>query len=152
MTDPKHSNNVWWYQGQQANKVIGTFDDTQRSKALMEKGEPDSARSIRLQGDQLGRSGIVVGELDGQQKQMVQQLLKDLIHPFRAFDVGEVQECLQEAGGVDKLRLTFFKEGDIGDDQVWDIWKLEGPAFAWYFHGSPHVHTWVSVARQAPRD
>ena len=152
MTDPKHSNNVWWYQGQQANKVIGTFDDTQRSKALMEKGEPDSARSIRLQGDQLGRSGIVVGELDGQPKQMVQQLLKDLIHPFRAFDVGEVQECLQESGGVDKLRLTFFKEGDIGDDQVWDIWKLEGPAFAWYFHGSPHVHTWVSVARQAPRD
>jgi hypothetical protein len=150
--DPKHTNNVWWYQGQQANKVFGTFDDTQRAKALMEKGEPDSARSIRLQGDQLGRSGIAVEDLDGQQKQMVQQLLKDLIRPFRAFDVEEVQECLQEAGGGDKLRLTFFKEGDIGDDQVWDIWKLEGPAFAWYFHGSPHVHTWVSVARQAPRD
>ena len=69
--------------------------------------------------------------------------------PFRAFDAEEVQECLREAGGADKLRLTFFKEGDIGDDEVWDIWKLEGPAFAWYFHGSPHVHTWVNIARKA---
>ena len=52
-------------------------------------------------------------------------------------------------GGVDKLRLTFFKEGDIGSDGVWDRWMLEGPAFAWYFRGSPHVHTWLNVARKA---
>ena len=83
---------------------------------------------------------------------MVQKLLKDLTSPFRAFDVEEVQECLREAGGADKLRLTYFKEGDIGNDGVWDIWKLEGPAFAWYFHGSPHVHTWVNIARKAPAE
>ena len=82
---------------------------------------------------------------------MVQKLLKDLTSPFRAFDVEEVQECLKEAGGADKLRLTYYKDGDIGDDKVWDIWKLEGPAFAWYFHGSPHVHTWVNIARKAPQ-
>ena len=95
--------------------------------------------------------GLPVADLDGQQKQMVQKLLKDLTSPFRAFDVEEVQECLREAGGADKLRLTYYKEGDIGNDKVWDIWKLEGPAFAWYFHGSPHVHTWVNIARKAPK-
>jgi hypothetical protein len=42
-----------------------------------------------------------------------------------------------------------LKEGDIGNDGVWDIWKLEGPAFSWYFRGSPHVHTWLNVARRA---
>ena len=93
----------------------------------------------------------LVAELDGQQKKMVQKLLKDLTSPFRAFDVEEVQECLKEAGGADKLRLTYYKDGDIGNDKVWDIWKLEGPAFAWYFHGSPHVHTWVNIARKAPQ-
>lgn len=149
--DPKHTNNVWWYQGQQANKIFGTLDDKQRAKALIAKGEADDARSVKLQGDKLGEAGLAVAELDGQQKQMVQQLLKDLTRPFRAFDVEEVQECLRDAGGVDKLRLTYAKDGDIGNDQVWDIWKLEGPAFAWYFHGSPHVHTWVNVARQAPK-
>ena len=41
------------------------------------------------------------------------------------------------------------KNGDIGNDGVWDIWKLEGPAFSWYFRGSPHVHTWLNIARRA---
>ena len=148
--DPKHTNNVWWYQGQQANKIFGTLDEKQRASALVAMGEPDDARAIRLRGAKVD-GGLPVAELDSQQKEMVQKLLKDLTMPFRAFDAEEVQECLREAGGADKLRLTFFKEGDIGDDKVWDIWKLEGPAFAWYFHGSPHVHTWLNVARQAPQ-
>ena len=58
---------------------------------------------------------------------MVSQLLEMMLRPFRAFDAEEVRVCLDANGGVDKLRLTFFKEGDIGNDGVWDIWKLEGP-------------------------
>ena len=64
-------------------------------------------------------------------------------------DAAEVRECRDLNGGVDKLRLSFYKEGDIGNDGVWDIWKLEGPAFSWFFRGSPHVHTWLNVARKA---
>ena len=80
---------------------------------------------------------------------MVTQLVEKMLTPFRAFDADEVRSCLDSNGGVDKLRLTFYKEGDIGNDGVWDIWKLEGPAFSWYFRGSPHVHTWLNVARKA---
>ena len=29
---------------------------------------------------------------------------------------------------------------------MWDNWRLEGPAFVWYFRGAPHVHVWVNVA------
>jgi len=148
--DKAHTDNVWWYQGVQANKIFATLDDKQKTRALVDKAEPDAPRVIKLKGDALPDVGLPVADLDGQQKQMVQQLLKDLTTPFRAFDVEEVQECLRDAGGADKLRLTFFKEGDIGKDGVWDIWKLEGPAFSWYFHGSPHVHTWVNIARKAP--
>ena len=42
--------------------------------------------------------------------------------------------------------LTFYKDGDIGDDGEWDNWRLEGPAFVWYFRGTPHVHIWINVA------
>lgn len=147
--DPKHTNNVWWYQGQQANKIYATLDDKQKAKALVAKADADDARSIVLRGSKLGDTGLAVSELDGQQKQMVQQLLKDLCMPFRSVDVEELQECLRDAGGADKLRLTYFKEGDIGNDGVWDMWRLDGPAFSWYFHGSPHVHTWLNVARKA---
>ena len=55
----------------------------------------------------------------------------------------------EEADDTDKLRLTYFKEGDIGNDSVWDIWRVDGPAFSWFFRGSPHVHTWLNVARKA---
>jgi len=149
--DAKHTGNVWWYQGAQANAIFATLDDKQQAKALLAKGEPDAPRSIRLKGEAAEIPGLPVSELDDQQKKMVQKLLKDLTSPFRAFDVEEVQECLKEAGGADKLRLTYYKDGDIGNDKVWDIWRLEGPAFAWYFHGSPHVHTWVNIARKAPK-
>ncbi len=148
--DAKHTDNVWWYQGRQANAIFATLDDKQQARALLAKGEPDAPRSIRLKGEVSTEApGLPVAELDGQQKQMVQKLLKDLTSPFRAFDVEEVQECLKDAGGADKLRLTYYKDGDIGNDKVWDIWRLDGPAFAWYFHGSPHVHTWVNIARKA---
>lgn len=147
--DAKHTDNVWWYQGIQANKIFATFDDKQKAKALVDKAEGDEPRVIELKGDKLGDAGIAVADLDGQQKQMVQQLLKDLTSPFRSFDVDEIQECLRDAGGADKLRLTYYKEGDIGNDGIWDIWKLQGPAFTWYFHGSPHVHTWVNIAKKA---
>ena len=148
--DAKHTNNVWWYQAEQANKIFASLDDKQKAKALINTAEPDADRSIRLRGEKLGEAGLAVGELDGQQKQMVQKLIKDMLSPFRALDAEEVQECLRDAGGADKLRLTYSKEGDVGSDGVWDIWKVEGPAFAWYFHGSPHVHTWLNVARTAP--
>jgi Protein of unknown function (DUF3500) len=146
----KHTDNVWWYQAEQANKIFSTLDDKQKTRALVAKAEPDSPRSIKLRGDKLGESGLAVADLDGSQKQMVQGLLKAMLSPFRALDAEEVHECLKDAGGADKLRLSYFKEDDIGNDGVWDIWKLEGPAFSWYFHGSPHVHTWLNVARKAP--
>ncbi len=147
--DAKHTNNVWWYQGEQANKIFQTLDDKQQAEALINKGEEDDSRSVQLKGPKLAPRGLAVAGLDSQQKEMVRVLLEMMLRPFRACDALEVQECLASAGGPDKLRLTYFKEGDIGQDRIWDIWKLEGPAFAWYFRGSPHVHTWLNVARKA---
>jgi len=148
--DSKHTNNVWWYQGEQANKIFKTLDDKQQGQALVEKAEADAPETTSLKGDKLSQqTGLAVAGLDGQQKAMVSQLVEMMLRPFRAYDVEEVRACLDSNGGVDKMRLTFFKEGDIGNDGVWDIWKLEGPAFSWYFRGSPHVHTWLNVARKA---
>jgi hypothetical protein len=147
--DAKHTNNVWWYQGEQANKIFQTLDDKQKAQALIAKAEADEAATIKLKGGALPNNGLCIGELDGQQKKMVSQLVDMMLRPFRTCDADEVRACLESTGGVDKLRLTFAKEGDIGNDGVWDIWKLEGPAFSWFFRGSPHVHTWLNVASRA---
>ena len=60
--------------------------------------------------------------------------------------VEEALECLKKQGGLDKCSLAFYEEGHSGDDKEWDNWRLEGPAFVWYFRGTPHVHVWVNVA------
>ncbi len=54
-----------------------------------------------------------------------------------------------EANGFDNLHMAFYKNHDIGNDGVWDVWQIEGPAMLWYFRGEPHVHTWVHVRQSA---
>ncbi|MDG3007342.1 DUF3500 domain-containing protein [Paludisphaera mucosa] len=145
--DAKHTNNVWWPQAEQANKIFSTLDEAQRKQALMEDAEADDSETIKLKGQALAATGLSIGTLDGQQKDMTRKLVETMLAIFREVDAAEVRRCLEASGGVDKLRLTFYKEDDIGDDGVWDIWKLEGPAFSWYFRGAPHVHAWLNVAR-----
>ncbi|AMV39193.1 DUF3500 domain-containing protein [Planctomyces sp. SH-PL62] len=147
--DAKHTGNVWWPQAEQANKVFSTLDDKQRKQALQEVAEDDDYETVRLKGEGLDQSGLLIGTLDGQQKDMTRKLIETMLVNFRECDAAEVRRCLEASGGVDKLRLTFFQEDDIGADGVWDIWKLEGPAFSWYFRGAPHVHTWLNVAHTA---
>ena len=43
----------------------------------------------------------------------------------------------------------FFKNDDIGNDGIWDVWQLEGPAMVLYFRGAPHVHTWLHIREKA---
>jgi hypothetical protein len=71
-----------------------------------------------------------------------------LLAPFRKPDADEPMKLI-EAKGFDNLHLSFYKNLDIGNDGVWDVWQIEGPAMLWYFRGAPHVHAWVNVRRQA---
>jgi hypothetical protein len=72
--------------------------------------------------------------------------MEKLIEPFRMEDREEAVECLSKQGGLDACSLAFYQDEDIGEDGVWDNWRIEGPSFVWYFRGSPHVHVWVNVA------
>ena len=150
--DPAHTDNVWWFQGEAANKVFKALDDKQKAQALIAKQPADAPRTVKLKGDHLGQEGIRVGDMDSQQQELVKKLIECMLQPFRDDDVQEARVCIKEAGGLDPLRLTFVKEGDLGNDGTWDIWRLEGPAFSWFFRGSPHVHTWLNVARKASDD
>ena len=85
-------------------------------------------------------------DLTADQKEQVQKTLQKLIEPYRQGDRDEVLACLKAQGGLDKCSLAFYTDEDLGDDKIFDNWRLEGPSFVWYFRGSPHVHVWVNVA------
>jgi hypothetical protein len=69
-----------------------------------------------------------------------------LVEPYRQSDRDEVTKCLKAQGGLENCHLAYYSQNDIGKDGVWDVWRLEGPAFVWYYRGAPHVHVWVNVA------
>jgi len=65
--------------------------------------------------------------------------------PFRKKDVDEAMRFIRKNRSLDQLHLSFYKNADIGNDGVWDVWQLESPNMVWYFRGSPHVHVWVNI-------
>ncbi len=141
---PDHPGNVFWPQALEANKVWQVLDGKQRRQALVAHSPRESAVAFR--GKEGSYPGIPIAELTADQKQAVQKVLKKLLEPFRQVDRQEVVQCLEAQGGLDHCHLAFYKDHDIGNDQVWDNWRLEGPAFVWYYRGAPHVHVWVNVA------
>jgi len=131
---------------QLANKVYAALDGKQQEKALLEKSPADDEKSIKIK--KTGPwNGLCVGDLSKDQKGLVEETMKDLLAPYRASDVEEAMTIIKDAGGLDKVHIAFYQDNDLGNDNVWDRWKLEGPAMSWYFRGSPHVHTWVNVAK-----
>jgi hypothetical protein len=146
---PDHPGNVWWHQSRLANEVFQALDGEQRKKATLNFSPEDNAEVIRLPGHDVAIAGLRCAELSADQKGLVKKTLESLLGMFRKSDVDEVMKCLEANGGLDEFRMSFFKEGDLGDDGIWDRWKVEGPTFAWYFRGSPHVHVWVNVASAA---
>lgn len=141
---PKHENNVFWHQALGANKLFQMLDGRQQNLALVKALPEESAVGFRGTGGTL--PGIPLTEMSSDQKEQVQKVLEMLIEPYRQSDRDEVVACLKAQGGLDGCSLAFYQEGDLGDDKIWDCWRLEGPAFVWYFRGTPHVHVWVNVA------
>ncbi|MBI3857955.1 MAG: DUF3500 domain-containing protein [Planctomycetes bacterium] len=143
---PDHPGNVFWKQALLANKLFAALSGKQQETALAEKSPADDEKSIRIKKSGPW-NGICVGELSKDQKGLVEDTMKDLLAPYRASDVEEALAFIKEGGGLDKIHIAFYRDGDLGNDRVWDRWKLEGPTMSWYFSGSPHVHTWVNVGR-----
>lgn len=142
-----HAGNVFWHQALEANKVYSMLDGKQRDKALVLALPAENAVGFKGKGGQF--PGIAVTDLSKDQKEVVQNVLKLLLEPYRQVDRDEVNSCLTTQGGIDACSLAFYKDGDVGNDSVWDCWRLEGPSFVWYFRGAPHVHVWVNVADDA---
>jgi hypothetical protein len=139
-----HPGNVFWEQAVAANRVFDMLDGKQRQAALM-PNVPDE-QAVAFRGSAGGFPGLSVSEMSSDQQEEVQKVLTKLLEPYRTADQEEVAACLKAMGGLEKCSLAFYQDGDVGSDKVWDCWRLEGPAFVWYFRGDPHVHVWVNVA------
>jgi len=145
--DPNHKGNVYWEQALEANKVYKLLDAKQQKMAQAPKTPAEGV--IAFKGAKGKFDGIPVTELSTDQREAMQNVLKKLIEPYRQSDRDEVLACLKAQGGLDKCHLAFYTDRDLGNDSVWDNWRLEGPSFVWHFRGSPHVHVWANISNSA---
>jgi len=135
--------NLFHYQTKQVNEVFKALDAKQAELALLTDAPRENA--VQLQGAGGTFPGICAGDLTADQKELVEATLKILLAPYRQEDVDEALAVLKAGGGLDNLRMAFYKQGDLEDDQLWDIWRLEGPTFVWHFRGAPHVHAYINI-------
>jgi hypothetical protein len=144
-----HAGNAYWFQAVRANEVFKMLDGKQQKVALLdEPREEKGTDTVKLTGKTKGLPGIPLTELTRDQKDQVRKVMADLLAPFRKRDADEAMK-LVEAAGFNNLHMAFFKNEDIGNDGVWDVWQIEGPSMLWYFRGAPHVHTWVNIRKSA---
>ncbi|MFP6854192.1 MAG: DUF3500 domain-containing protein, partial [Opitutales bacterium] len=128
------------------NELYQALDTKHRKLALLDKrsrGERGN-KTIQTKGSTKGLEGLPVSELAGDQKDLFQKVLGDLLAPFRKQDAEEAMKLIK-ANDMDKLHLSYYKKENIGEDEVWDVWQVEGPKMVWYFRGKPHVHVWANI-------
>ncbi|MGD1979683.1 MAG: hypothetical protein PVJ98_09830, partial [Akkermansiaceae bacterium] len=123
------------------------LDGKQRKTALLGKSRGEKGnKTVQLTGKKVGLDGIRVGDMSGDQKDHVRKVLADLMAPYREKDAREAMK-LVEAAGMDHLHMAFYKDENIGNDEVWDVWQIEGPNMICYFRGKPHVHAWMHIRK-----
>ena len=145
--NPEHTDNVFWHQAVEANKLYQMLDGRQQKQALVAKTPREQAVGFR--GQKGGMTGLPVTDMSSDQKEHLQKVLGLLTEMYRTSDQEEAIQCLAKQGGLDACQLSFYSDQDIGNDKVWDNWRLEGPSFVWHYRGAPHVHVWVNVADSA---
>jgi hypothetical protein len=139
------ANNLFFYQTQRANQVFEMLDGKQREQALLERAPSESA--VQLREASAALPGIAGADLSEDQRGLVKSVLKDILRPYRAADVEEALSLIEAGGGFEKLHISFYQSGDLGDDKIWDIWRLEGPTIVCHFRGAPHVHAYINCAK-----
>jgi hypothetical protein len=139
-----HPGNVFWHQALKANALYKMLDGKQQKLALIPNAPPE--KEVHFRGKDGQFPGVPVAELSSDQKEHLEKVLEALVEPYRLADREEALKCLKAQGGLEQCNIAFFESGDLGNDKVWDVWRLEGPSFVWHFRGTPHVHVWVNVA------
>lgn len=135
--------NLFHYQTKAANKVFAALDPAQREKALLET--PPRENDVLLQGTNGSFKGLAGSDLSDDQLELFESVIKTILAPYRDGDVEEALGFLKQGGGLKQLHMAFYQKGDLKNDKVWDIWRVEGPTFVSHFRGAPHVHAYLNV-------
>ena len=140
-----HPGNPYWYQGKTFNKFVQALDGRQRTMGLVSV-EPRSEEPNVVVKIATEPRGLPCSELSADQKELFVDTMRRMMSMFREGDVKATIETIKKKKVVDRLRVSWYAgKYDIGSDQVWDTWQIEGPDMVWYFRGEPHIHCYFQL-------
>jgi uncharacterized protein DUF3500 len=141
--------NVYNYQTKQVMSVFDMLNEGQRKLAVVVGNPGDGVGALRPRLVEKPPVGVGYAQLEESQQKLVTGVMRTLIDPFRKEDGDEVMQLIQKNGGMEQVRLAFYKEDAEKGNDRWDYWRLEGPGFVWNYRVLPHVHCFVNVVSQA---
>jgi len=141
--------NIYQYQFHQGHDVFSSLSAGQRQQALLR--ESPIQTQIELQGDKGVFPGLPVSDLSRESKRKTEDLIRGILKNYDAADVAYARGCLEQNGGIDSLHLSYYQDGEVAKSGQYQIFRLEGPAAAFYFRGFPHVHAFINVAMDGNR-
>ncbi|MFN7934874.1 MAG: DUF3500 domain-containing protein [Bryobacteraceae bacterium] len=141
----EHPGNPYWYQGKLFNRFVQGLNGRQREMGLVSvepRGEkPEAVIQIASR-----KQGLPCSELSGDQKKLLLDTMRGMMAMFREDDVKATIDTIRKKDVLSRLQVSWFGgQYDIGSDQVWDTWQIEGPEMVWYFRGVPHIHCYFHL-------
>jgi hypothetical protein len=140
--------NLFYYQTEKVQRVFDSLSTEQRQQALV-GSKPPAETKVEIQGSHGKFDGIAVSDLNDESKLLVREALSTILGLYRDEDSSEAMSLIEAHSGLSKLRLAYYSQGDLQNDGVWDIWRIEGPSSVIHFRGAPHVHAYIHVKSQA---
>jgi len=141
--------NVYNYQTREVMGVFEALNEEQRKQAVIVGSPGDGMGALKARLVEAPPAGVSYAELNESQRDQVTGVMRTLLNPFREEDGDEVMQLIKANGGVEKLRLAFYKDDAEKGNDRWDAWRIEGPGFIWNYRVLPHVHCFVNVVGQA---
>jgi hypothetical protein len=137
------ADNLFYYQTKRVNEVFASLNASQSALAL--GNTPPDETQVQLQGPSGKFAGVAVNDLSSDQKTLVRDVLGTILAPYRDEDAQEAMAIIDSNGGIESLRFAFYKNEDLEQDGIWDMWRIEGPSAVIHFRGAPHVHAYIHI-------
>jgi hypothetical protein len=137
--------NVFYGQTKVVTELYGALDEKQRKVAVRPGKWMDEHGKMKVPGKNAPLPGLSIADMTRDQKELVEKVMRELVSPYRKEDGEEVLEIIKANGGMEKISLAFYQEGQTSDKEPWSFWRLEGPGFVWSYRALPHIHTFVYI-------
>jgi hypothetical protein len=137
--------NLFYFQTQAVMSVWDSLNEQQRHKALVVGTPGELEPSVRHQTSHHRPRGLPASEMSRGQRLLVQGVMRECLSPFRREDGDEAIDILRRTGGLDSIRLAFYRDRNAQEGARWHFWRLDGPGFVWNYRVLPHVHCYVNI-------